>query len=92
MRKKEYEKLVEELQSDIERLKEQLKYHLMREMLQNRYVASLPYGKNLIECPNCKENTFSNYAGYPYCFLCSYPRPTQGSIEKWMENNNVSNR
>ena len=90
MRKKKYKKLVGELQAEILDLKEQLKPLIERQLLQEHYVTSLKYGKGVIECPNCKEETYVkvHQSIAPRCYSCSYPRPIQGSIETWLKENN----
>jgi Zn finger protein HypA/HybF involved in hydrogenase expression len=86
MRKKKYKKLVEELQSEVSSLKEQLKPLIERQLLQEQYVVSLKYGKRVIECPNCKEETYVKVheSIAPRCYSCSHPRPIQGFIDTWM--------
>jgi len=86
MRKKKYKKIVGELQAEILDLKEQLNPLIERQLLQKHYVASLKYGKGVIECPNCKEETYVKVHESigPRCYSCSHPRPTQGSIDTWI--------
>jgi hypothetical protein len=90
MRKKEYKKLVEELQAEVLKLKEELKPLIERQLLQDHYVASWMVSKKqektIKECPNCKEETYIKFHETiaPRCYSCNYPHPTQSSIEKWI--------
>jgi hypothetical protein len=89
MRKKEYKKLVGELQAEILDLKEQLKPLIERQLLQEHYVTSLKISKKqeetFKECPNCKADTYVlQFQSGWRCYSCNYPQ-TQGSIEKWVD-------
>jgi hypothetical protein len=88
MRKKKYKKLVKELQAQVFGLEtklEALKPFIERQTLVNRYEASLPYRRGVAKCPSCGEEAF--ISGHR-CYLCNHPRPTQGSIETWLKENN----
>jgi ribosomal protein L37E len=88
MRKKKYKKLVKELQSKnlkLETQLEALKPFIERQILVERYEATTRYGKNVIKCPRCSQETYVKVHASitPRCYSCNYPE-TQADINVWL--------